>query len=286
MLQRLIGEDIELVVVPADAPAPVVADPGQIEQVLVNLAVNARDAMPTGGTLTMSLTDVDLDERSIRDFEGLAAGRYVQLEIIDNGEGMSDEIVSKVFEPFFTTKPDGKGTGLGLATVYGIVRQSGGGIHVHSRLGHGTLFRIVFPVCDEPLDAEPEPRKVAAGLQSEIVLLVEDDALVRRLLGTTLRQLGYTVLEASGSQAALAISRKTAGPIDLLLTDVVMPQMNGRRLAELIKRERGATRVLFMSGYSDDDVLRAGVRTRETPFIQKPFSAEALAAKIREALGD
>jgi PAS domain S-box-containing protein len=284
MMRRLIGEDIALTCRVESGLKLVRADPGQIEQVLVNLAINARDAMPGGGRLTMSLANAELDERSVRDYEGLTAGRFVQLDVTDTGEGMSGDTVSKIFEPFFTTKPEGKGTGLGLATVYGIVRQSGGGIHVESRLGEGTRFRVVFPVCDAPPDAEPESRKALAGLQSEVVLLVEDDELVRRLLATTLRQQGYNVLEASGSQAALALSRATAGPIHLLLTDVVMPQMNGRLLAELITRERRGIRVLFMSGYSDDEILRTGVQTRVTPFIQKPFSADDLADKVRQTL--
>ena len=284
MMRRLIGEDVALTCRVESGLKLVKADPGQIEQVLVNLAINARDAMPDGGRLTMSLTNAELDERSVRDYEGLTAGRFVQLDVTDTGEGMSGDTVSKIFEPFFTTKPEGKGTGLGLATVYGIVRQSGGGIHVESRLGEGTRFRVVFPVCDAPPDAEPESRKALAALQSEVVLLVEDDELVRRLLATTLRQQGYNVLEASGSQAALALSRATAGPIHLLLTDVVMPQMNGRLLAELITRERRGIRVLFMSGYSDDEILRTGVQTRETPFIQKPFSADELAEKVRQTL--
>src|SRR5262245_12002109 len=284
MMRRLIGEDIVLTC-QVDAGLKLVkADPGQIEQILVNLAINARDAMPDGGKLTMSLMNAELDERSVRDFEGLAAGRFVQLDVTDTGEGMSSDTVSKIFEPVCTTKPEGKGTGLGLATVYGIVRQSGGGIHVESHIGEGTRFRLMFPVCDGPLDADTESRKAQTSLQSEVVLLVEDDELVRRLLATTLRQLGYGVLEASGSQAALALSRSTAGPIHLLLTDVVMPQMNGRLLAELIIRERRGIRVLFMSGYSDDEVLRTGVQTREMPFIQKPFSADDLAAKVRETL--
>ena len=284
MMRRLIGEDIVLTCRVESGLKLVKADPGQIEQVLVNLAINARDAMAGGGRLTMSLANAELDERSVRDYEGLTAGRFVQLDVTDTGEGMSADTVSKIFEPFFTTKPEGKGTGLGLATVYGIVRQSGGGIHVESRLGEGTRFRVVFPVCDAPPDAQPESRKARAGLQSEVVLLVEDDELVRRLLATTLRQLGYNVLEASGSQAALALSRATAGPIHLLLTDVVMPQMNGRLLAEMITRERRGIRVLFMSGYSDDDILRTGVQTRDTPFIQKPFSADDLADKVRQTL--
>ena len=284
MMRRLIGEDIVLTCRSEPGLGLVRADPGQIEQVLVNLAVNARDAMPTGGTLTMGLTNLDLNERSAFDFDGLTPGKYVLLEVADSGEGMSDETVSKIFEPFFTTKPEGRGTGLGLATVYGIVRQSGGAIVVQSRLGHGTQFRVVFPQCDEPPNYHEEVHKAPSRPQSAVVLLVEDDELVRRLLSTTLRHLGYTVLEASGSEAALALSRGTAGPIHLLLTDVVMPKMNGRQLAELVTRERRATRVLFMSGYSDDDVLRAGVQTRETLFIQKPFSAEVLGAKVREAL--
>jgi PAS domain S-box-containing protein len=284
MLRRLIGEDIVLTCLSEPRLGLVKADPGQIEQVLINLAVNARDAMPNGGILTMSLTNVELDEREARGFEGLAPGRYVSLDVIDNGTGMSAETVSKIFEPFFTTKAEGKGTGLGLATVYGIVRQSGGAIDVQSRPGHGTRFRIMLPQCEEHIADAPEPRLQQPHSRSEVVLLVEDDDMVRRLLASTLRQQGFTVLEASGAQVALALSRATAGPIHLLLTDVVMPQMNGRRLAELVQRDRRDTRVLFMSGYSDDEVLRAGVSRREAPFIQKPFSAQDLTAKIRETL--
>jgi PAS domain S-box-containing protein len=286
MMRRLIGEDIVLTCRADKGLGFVKADPGQVEQVFVNLAVNARDAMPGGGTLAMSLTNVDLDDKGALEFDGLLPGKYVQLEVVDNGEGMTEDTVSKIFEPFFTTKPEGKGTGLGLATVYGIVRQSGGAIDVQSRVGQGTRFRIVFPQSDEPPDDECGSHRMPGGVRSAVILLVEDDELVRRLLSTTLRQLGYTVLEASGSQNALALSRGTSGLIHLLVTDVVMPQMNGRRLAEIIVKERPTTRVLFMSGYSDDEVLRAGVRMRETPFIQKPFSADDLAAKVREALAD
>jgi len=284
MLRRLIGEDIVLTCETAPAIARVKADAGQMEQAIMNLAINARDAMPNGGKLRITLANVELDAESAARYDGLTAGRYVQLDVIDSGIGMSADTLSKIFEPFFTTKDEGKGTGLGLAMVYGLVKQSGGSIEVDSRVGEGTRFRILLPQSDEDDSAS---RSVPAGTSShgsEILLLVEDDEVVRELLGMTLRNYGYTVLEASGALAALELSRETEGPIHLLLTDVVMPQMNGRRLAELLRTERTDTRVLFMSGYSDDAVLRAGVQAFEMPFIQKPFSAEALAAKIRETL--
>ena len=284
MLRRLIGEDVVLTCTSEPALARVKADPGQMEQAILNLAINARDAMPNGGRLTISLSNVELDEAAAAAYEGLTAGRYVQLDVADNGIGMNAETMSKIFEPFFTTKGEGKGTGLGLALVYGLVRQSGGSIDVDSKLGQGTRFRILLPQCEED---EQTTRGAAADESphgSEILLLVEDDEVVRELLGMTLRRYGYTVLEAPGALAALEVSRSTKGPIHLLLTDVVMPQMSGRRLAELLQTERADTRVLFMSGYSDDAVLRAGVQAYEMPFIQKPFSAEALAVKIRETL--
>ena len=283
LLRRLIGEDVVLTCEAQPALAKVKADPGQIEQAILNLAVNARDAMPNGGRLSITLANVDLDRQAASQIEGLTAGRYVRMDVTDNGIGMSAETVSKIFEPFFTTKEEGKGTGLGLAMVYGLVRQSGGSIEVESRLGAGTRFRIYLPQCDEAPVAKPSPRRESPE-GSETLLLVEDDEVVRELLGATLRKYGYTVLEAPGALAALEVSRSTQGPIHLLLTDVVMPQMNGRRLAEILRIERAGTRVLFMSGYSDDAVPRAGVPTYETPFIQKPFSAEALAVKVREAL--
>jgi PAS domain S-box-containing protein len=283
MLRRLIGEDVILTCETESTLGMVKADPGQIEQAIVNLAVNARDAMPNGGRLSITLANIELDSQVASRIEGLSAGRYVRMDVVDNGIGMNEETMSKIFEPFFTTKEAGKGTGLGLAMVYGLVRQSGGSIEVESRLGAGTRFRIYLPQCEEAaIGISPLRQESPQG--SETLLLVEDDAVVRELLGTTLRKYGYTVLEAPGAHAALEVSRSTHGPIHLLLTDVVMPQMNGRRLAEILRLERAATRVLFMSGYSDDAVLRAGVQAYDTPFIQKPFSAEALAMKVREAL--
>jgi PAS domain S-box-containing protein len=284
LLRRLIGEDIDLVCESEPGLARVKADPGQIEQVLVNLAINARDAMPNGGKLRMSLATVEPGETATSS-KGLTKGRYVRLDVVDNGAGMSAETLSRVFEPFFTTKPEGKGTGLGLAMVYGIVRQSGGSVEVESALGEGTRFRILLPRCDDAEDVSVrETPRQRSHRGSEILLLVEDDDMVRGLVGTTLRRHGYTVIEAAGALAALEASRSTPGPIHLLLTDVVMPQMNGRKLAELIHAERADTRILFMSGYPDDAILRAGVQTHQMPFIQKPFSVETLAAKIRETL--
>jgi signal transduction histidine kinase/CheY-like chemotaxis protein len=284
LLRRLIAEDIEISSTTEPDLGSVKADPGQIEQVLVNLAVNARDAMPGGGRLNFALSNMSLDD-SRSASRGLTPGRYVRLEVSDTGCGMPADVVSRIFEPFFTTKEEGRGTGLGLATVYGIVQQSGGAIRVESRPGHGTTFQIDLPRCEAqeaaPINAPP-PMRSTSG--SETVLLVEDDARVRALVSTMLGRSGYNVLDADGGERALEIIRTHRGNIDLLLTDVVMPTMNGRVLAERLQALSPATRVLFMSGYSDEAIMRAGVQAADVGFLQKPFSSAALAAKIREIL--
>ncbi len=283
LLRRLIAEDIEISSTIAPDLGSVKADPGQIEQVLINLAVNARDAMPSGGRLNFALANVHLDDSHSAPL-GLTPGRYVRLEVSDTGCGMPPEVVSRIFEPFFTTKEEGRGTGLGLATVYGIVQQSGGSIRVESRPGHGTTFQIDLPCCEaEEAVARRAPAPIRSNSGSETVLLVEDDARVRTLVATMLRRSGYAVLDADGGERAMEITRDHRGSIDLLLTDVVMPSMNGRVLAERLQALSPGTRVLFMSGYSDDAILRAGVQA-EVAFLQKPFSSAALAAKIREVL--
>ena len=259
------------------------ADPGQIEQVLINLAVNGRDAMPDGGELRIELSNAELDTAGAATHPGLAPGRYVQLAVTDTGTGIEPGLVSHIFEPFFTTKAEGKGTGLGLATVYGITTQNGGHIEVESQVNRGTTLRVYFPRVDFIVPALAE---AASPIEqaSETVLLVEDDDRLRGLVANVLRKRGYTVLEASRGDEALALAERHAATIHLLLSDVVMPGMSGRIVADRVTELRPDTRVLLMSGYSDDAVLCGGIETAKMPFIQKPFSMEALAAKIREAL--
>jgi CheY-like chemotaxis protein len=261
----------------------VVADKTQIEQIIVNLVVNARDAMPEGGSISIELRNIELDKIGIAAHPGMQPGDYVEMAFSDTGIGMDPETVSRVFEPFFTTKPDGKGTGLGLATVYGIVQQNNGSIEVQSRLGHGTTFYIYLPRATDL--GKPSPMKsglVTSG--NETILLVEDDDRVRALVANMLRKNGYTVLLASAADQALEIAARHHGRIHLLLTDVVMPGRSGRLLSERLAAARPDTRVLYMSGYSDDAMLRHGVRSAAAHFIQKPFSVDALAHKIRETL--
>jgi PAS domain S-box-containing protein len=286
ILRRLIGEDINLTFTSEAGLGHVRADAGQIEQVLVNLVVNARDAMPSGGKLSLELSNVSLDDHTIIAHGGSAPGAYVCLKVADTGCGMSADVASHIFEPFFTTKEEGKGTGLGLATAYGIVQQSGGTIEVDSRPGEGTVFRIYLP---QVVDMEPEavPAQVvrAPSRGAETILLAEDDDSVRTLVATVLRKSGYIVLEAVDGEHAIELMGKSATSIHLLLTDVVMPGMSGRILSERVTAASPDTRVLFMSGYSPDAMVRHGVPTASAQFIQKPFAMDALQAKVREALG-
>ena len=286
MLHRLIGEDIELTFVSQAGLGSIRGDPGQIEQVLVNLVVNARDAMPSGGRIHIELDQVELDGSAGENRSAAAPGRYVRLSVSDTGSGMTPEIVAQIFEPFFTTKEEGKGTGLGLATVYGIVQQGGGTIEVESQPGAGTTFRICLPqVADADAVKAPDRTIRLTSRGEETILLVEDDERVRALVVSVLKRSGYIILEAAQGEQALDIARAYAAPIHLLLTDVVMPGMSGRVLSEKVTSLRSETRVLFMSGYSDDAMLRHGVQTGSAQFIQKPFSMDALTAKIREMLG-
>ncbi len=284
MLRRLIGEDVELVSTLAPGLPATRIDPGQLEQVVVNLALNARDAMPEGGTLTVSTAEAELDEQhDAVTADGVAPGPYLRLSVTDTGTGMDPATAARVFEPFFTTKETGRGTGLGLAVVHGIVRQAGGAVRVYSELGRGTAFHVYLPavphaaVRDEVRPAEPHRG-------DETVLLAEDDPDVRALARQMLEGLGYRVVEADGPEAALALAGTREGPIDLLLTDVVMPGMGGRRLVETLSQMRPGVRVLYMSGYTDDAVLRHGAQEGRAPFLQKPFSRLDLARKVREAL--
>ncbi len=283
MLQRLIGPEIQIITEIWPDLTPVLADSTQLEQILVNLVINARDAMPKGGKVTVELRNVELDKIGVAAHPGLQTGDYVEMSVSDTGTGMDAETLSRIFEPFFTTKDSGKGTGLGLATVYGIVQQNNGAIEVQSRVGHGTTFYIYLPRATDL--GKPAPIKPSASATgNETILLVEDDDRVRALVSNLLRKNGYTVLLASAGDQALEIAARHRGRIHLLLTDVLMPGLNGRILSERLTSVRPDTRVLYMSGYSDDAILRHGVRKAAAHFIQKPFSIDALAHKIRETL--
>ena len=285
MLRRMIGEDIDLVTVLRSGVAPVKADPNQLEQVVLNLAINARDAMPHGGRLTIETANIELDDSYARQHLPATPGHYVLLAVSDTGHGMDEETKAHLFEPFFTTKGVGKGTGLGLATVYGIVKQFAGYIWVYSERGHGTTFKIYLPQAEGAREPAAPPAPAPRG-GSETVLLVEDEEAVRTLAQKVLRARGYTVLEAGTGHEALAFRERHKGPIDLLLTDVIMPGMNGRELAEELAPSYRGIRVLYMSGYTDDAVLRHGVLEEGTAYIQKPFTPDALAQRVRDVLDE
>ncbi|MBW2133131.1 MAG: PAS domain S-box protein [Deltaproteobacteria bacterium] len=285
MLHRLIGEDIELKLALSDRIGRVMADPGQMEQVIMNLAVNARDAMPGGGKLMIETADVELDETYARTHAGVTPGKYVMLAVTDNGSGMDRETLSRIFEPFFSTKEKEKGTGLGLSTVYGIVKQSGGNIWAYSEPGRGTTFKIYLP----ETEAEPKGKAVAAKKETtkgagEKILVVEDDENLRNLMGTMLSRLGYKVtLAANGGEALLLMEKKGLKP-DLVITDVVMPNMSGKELAERLLEMQPDLKVLYMSGYTDNAIAHHGVLDPGIPFIQKPFILDDIAEKVRAVL--
>ena len=285
MLRRLLGEDIQLTSAFGENIHSVMADPGQIEQVIMNLAVNARDAMPEGGELIIEARNVKIDEGHLTSDQNLTPGDYVMLAVSDNGVGMDRETLDHIFEPFYTTKENGKGTGLGLSTVYGIVKQSGGHIFVYSEVGGGTSFKIYLPRTHEQHGDEEEEGAVAASLfGDETVLLVEDESWVRTLVRQCLEKHGYTVLEAEDGEHALRINDRYRGVIHLLLTDVVMPKMNGVELAEQITLLRAGIRVLYMSGYTDHAVLSHGHLQPGEAFLQKPFTIEELVGKVRQII--
>jgi CheY-like chemotaxis protein len=285
MLRRLIGEDIQLTTTLVSQPWAVLADPGQLEQVLLNLAVNARDAMPQGGRLTIETRNVKLDEAYIRTHGDARAGPHVLLSVSDTGCGMTPEVQAKIFEPFFTTKGLDKGTGLGLATVYGIVKQSDGHIAVCSEVGVGTTFNVHLPRAAQGPEGSKAPSRILTPPRgTETVLVAEDEIGVRTLTSFILAGCGYKVLQAADGDEAVRLAAAQDGQIDLLITDVVMPGAGGRAVADQVAERHPETRVLFVSGYTDDAIIRHGVLREGMNFLQKPFSPLALASKVREVL--
>lgn len=286
MLRRLIGEHVNVITSLGPNAGKINADPGQIEQVIINLAVNARDAMPIGGTITIETANVRLDQAYSDMHIAVKPGPYMMLAVSDTGAGMDAETRKHIFEPFFTTKELGRGTGLGLSTVYGIVKQSGGNIWVYSELGKGTTFKLYFPL----VSAEPNSEQAVASCQlgatavTETILLVEDEEIVRRLTTSLLQTHGYQVLSAGNGEEAIGICESHCGAIDLLLSDVVMPRMNGKQVADSIRLIRPDIAVLFMSGYTDDAIIHHGVLEPGTNLLDKPFTADSLFSKVRETL--
>jgi len=285
LLRRLVGEDIELILTLEPGLSQVKADPGQMQQVLMNLAVNARDAMPEGGEILIETRNVNLDEEQAGRRTGLDPGPHVMLAASDTGSGMDPETLPRIFEPFFTTKDPGKGTGLGLATVYGIVSQSAGYIEAISHPGKGARFEIYLPAAAESAAAKQSAASPRDPLQgTETVLLVEDDRAVRRLASESLRRHGYTVLQSAGGLDAMAMAGRHPGPIHLLLTDIVMPQMNGRELSARLERTRPEMRTLFVSGYVDNVIVQQAQLAAGGAFLQQPFTGNSLTRKVREVL--
>jgi CheY-like chemotaxis protein len=287
MLKRVIGEDVKLIAHPRTPESIVRIDPGQLDQVIMNLAVNARDAMPNGGELIIETDVVEFDAQYAENHWPAIPGRFAMLALTDTGTGIDAETMAHIFEPFYTTKGLGKGTGLGLATVYGIVKQHDGFIWVYSEAGQGTTFKVYLPVAStESGAAQPDTGHDDAPRGNEVVLVTEDSAAVRATTHRMLRRYGYTVLEAPDGPTALALAAGHHGPIHLLLTDVVMPDMNGSALAREFARVRPEAKTLFMSGYTDDAVVRHGAITAGGHYLQKPFTGAALAQKVRAVLDE
>jgi PAS domain S-box-containing protein len=284
MLKRVIGEDVALSSELIADPSTVLCDPGQLEQIVMNLVVNARDAMPQGGTLRIATANATLDETALRDSRLTRPGRYVVLTVRDTGIGMDAATQEHIFEPFFTTKEQGKGTGLGLATVYAIAKQLGGFVEVESAPGEGACFSVFFPAIDAPASRIEQNSAAELPRGTETVLLVEDATAVRSVIRQVLERLGYTVLDAADGQVALEVAARHHGPIDLVVTDIVMPALGGRELAERLRQVRPDIRILYTSGYTDDAIVRSGVLDAAVVFLQKPFTPETLASKVREAL--
>jgi CheY-like chemotaxis protein len=285
MLRRVLGEDIELVTILDENLGRVKTDTGQIEQVIMNLAVNARDAMPEGGKLTIETANVDLDGAYARSHVAVKPGPYVMFAVSDTGVGMSPEVKERVFEPFFTTKDKGKGTGLGLSTVYGIVKQSGGNIWVYSEPGKGTTLKIYLPRVDEPLEeSKGEVKKEGLQQGSETILIVEDNEDVRKLAARVLEKQEYTVLVASQGSEALPLCGEYKKPIHMVLCDVVMPGIGGRELTDHLVSLHPEMKVLYMSGYTENAIVHHGILIEGINYIQKPFTVEGLVRKVREVL--
>jgi two-component system, cell cycle sensor histidine kinase and response regulator CckA len=286
MLQRLIGENVDLRAVLEPKLGNVKADPGQIEQIILNLVVNARDSMPQGGKITIETDNVYLDDSYVRAHVGAQSGPHVMLAVSDTGSGMDQNTRERIFEPFFTTKELGKGTGLGLSTVYGIVKQSGGNIWVYSELGRGTTFKVYLPRVDEGAQSyKPNADHDQVIQGTETILLVEDEEMLRKLARQTLTMYGYQVVDAANGESAISLCKEFEGTIDLVVTDVIMPGMSGREVSSRLLQLRPDMRVLFMSGYTDDAIVHQGVLDEGANFIQKPFSPDSLAMKVREILG-
>jgi CheY-like chemotaxis protein len=283
MLVRSIGEDIELKMFPQNPLGSVKVDPGQFEQILINLAINARDAMPNGGKLSITTSNVDLDDPYCNTHPYVQPGPYVMLEVKDTGHGMSSEVKSHLFEPFFTTKPKGRGTGLGLATIYGAVKQAGGSIEVESEEGAGAAFKIYLPRVrispERPEEESLSALKMPGG--TETILLVEDERIVRELAIKILKRLGYNVLNAPDAAQAIAVAKEYKDSIHLLMTDVVMPGMNGRQLAAHLIPLHPEMKILYASGYTDETISHHGIIEEDLNFIAKPYSLQDLAKKIR-----
>lgn len=286
LLQRICGEDVKLSLILDESISCIDADGGQLEQVLLNLAVNARDAMPHGGELNIETREIELDAEYCRSHLNLQPGQYVLLAITDSGVGMTKEIQQKVFEPFFTTKSADKGTGLGLSVVHGIVKNCNGHCAVYSEPGLGTTFKLYFPVTkSKPSQAvENSSQNATVPRGTETVLLVEDDDGVREFVQRALKSFGYNVLVASCPHDGIQLGKTYNGPIDLILTDLMMPQLNGRRMSELLQSERSDAKILYMSGYTDDAVVRQGIMEADVNFLHKPFTPAALALKVRDVL--
>ena len=286
MLQQLIGENIDLQIICPSGVPPVRADLAQLESALANLVVNARDAMPNGGRLLIETAQVTLDDDYCSRHVAVKPGAYARLSVSDNGLGMSQELQTRIFEPFFTTKEAGRGTGLGLATVYGIVKQSGGNIWVYSEPGQGATFKIYLPVdeSDRPTQEHTAPVRGQWSRGSETVLLVEDAPMIRRLAQKVMTKAGYTVLEAGDGDQAMAAADAHGAPIHIMLTDLIMPGLSGVDLAQRLTSLRPATRVLYMSGYTDNAIVRNGLLAEGAPFLQKPFTPEELLRKLRQVL--
>lgn len=284
MLRRMISEDIEFQTVTDPNLRATKADPGQIEQVVMNLVVNARDAIKNGGRITVETANVDLDEDYVRTHPDARPGAHVMLAVSDTGEGIPPEILPHIFEPFFTTKEVGRGTGLGLSTVYGIIKQSGGNVLVYSQPGRGTTFKIYLPVAEEPVPVAAETSQPQTSFGAETVLLVEDEPALRDLIRIALVKNGFTVLDVASPSDAIVVCQQHPGPIQLLLTDVIMPGMDGPSLAKQIQTQRSEIRVLYMSGYATNFIMHGGVVDPGTNFLEKPFHPRALLAKVREVL--